>query len=118
LYRKLTALGRRLPGLRQRYAVASYVVCPICLDNRPHGVVNACERAHPIDSPELPRNLDPSNLRLSQDTDPSDRCAGRLLVRLGLLEDASPLFGSVAAVSRAGVLMALPVLGGHFYSAA
>src|SRR5664279_3723435 len=47
---------------------------------------------------------------VSHDTDPSDRCGDRLLARLGLLEDASPLFGSAAAVPRAGVLLALPVL--------
>ena len=46
----------------------------------------------------------------THDTDPSDRCADRLLARLGLLEDAPPLFGSAAAVPRAGVLLALPVL--------
>ena len=45
----------------------------------------------------------------SYDTDPSDR-VDRLLARLGLLEDAAPLFGSAAAVPRAGVLLALPVL--------
>ena len=49
-------------------------------------------------------------LRISHDTDPSDRSADRLLARLGLLEDAPPLFGSVSAVPRAGVLLALPVL--------
>lgn len=49
----------------------------------------------------LPRSLD---------TDPSDRGADRLLARLGLLEDAAPLFGSAKAVPRAGVLLALPVL--------
>lgn len=47
---------------------------------------------------------------VSHDTDPGDRCADRLLARLGLLEDAPPLFGSAAAVPRAGVLLALPVL--------
>jgi len=47
---------------------------------------------------------------VSRDTDPSDRCADRLLARLGLLQDAPPLFGSAAAVPRAGVLLALPVL--------
>ena len=47
---------------------------------------------------------------VSQDTDPSDRCADRLLARLGLLEDAPPLFGCATAVPRAGVLLALPVL--------
>jgi transposase len=46
----------------------------------------------------------------SHDTDPTDRCGDRLLARLGLLEDAPPLFGSAAAVPRAGVLLALPVL--------
>ena len=47
---------------------------------------------------------------VSHDTDPSDRCGDRLLARLGLLEDAPPLFGSAAAVPRAGVLLVLPVL--------
>lgn len=46
----------------------------------------------------------------SQDTDPGDRSADRLLARLGLLADAPPLFGSAMAVPRAGVLLALPVL--------
>jgi transposase len=44
------------------------------------------------------------------DTDPSDRSADRLLARLGLLEDAPAMFGSAAAVPRAGVLLALPAL--------
>jgi hypothetical protein len=47
---------------------------------------------------------------VSRDTDPGDRCADRLLARLGLLEDAPPPFGSARAVPRAGVLLALPVL--------
>jgi transposase len=46
----------------------------------------------------------------SHDTDPRDRGADRLLARLGLLEDAPPLFGSAVVVPRAGVLLALPVL--------
>jgi transposase len=50
------------------------------------------------------------NCEFRRDTDPSDRCADRLLARLGLLEDAPPLFGSAPAVPRAGVLLALPVL--------
>jgi transposase len=52
----------------------------------------------------------------SHDSDPSDRSADRLLARLGLLEDAPPLFGSATAVPCAGVLLALPVLvaGGVF----
>ena len=51
-----------------------------------------------------------ASLAVSRDTDPGDRGADRLLARLGLLEDAPPFFGSTAAVPRAGVLLALPVL--------
>jgi transposase len=46
----------------------------------------------------------------SRDINPSDRSADRLLARLGLLEDAPPLFGCATAVPRAGVLLALPIL--------
>jgi transposase len=46
----------------------------------------------------------------SSDTDPSHRWTDRLLARLGLLEDAAPLFGGATAVPRAGVLLAVPVL--------
>ena len=46
----------------------------------------------------------------SQDTDPTNRRADRLLARLGLLEDAPPLFGAATTLPRAGVLLALPVL--------
>src|ERR1017187_2906155 len=42
--------------------------------------------------------------------DPSDRAADRLLARLGLLQDAPPLFGSASALPRAGVLLAMPAL--------
>lgn len=51
------------------------------------------------------------SVTISHDTDPTDRSADRLLARLGLLEDAAPLFGDASAVPRAGVLLALPVLG-------
>lgn len=44
------------------------------------------------------------------DSDPSNRWMDRLFARLGLLEDAAPLFGSATAVPRAGVLLAVPAL--------
>jgi len=46
----------------------------------------------------------------SQDTDPANRQADRLLARLGLLDDAAPLFGCATAIPRAGVLLAVPAL--------
>ena len=76
-----------------------------------------------IPFPESPEANAPADPKLSafssagkepspsrQDTDPRDRSADRLLARLGLLEDAPPLFGSASAVARAGVLLAVPVL--------
>jgi len=65
----------------------------------------------PTADPNLSAFCSPeANSVLSQDTDPSDRGADRLLARLGLLQDAPPLFGCATAVPRAGVLLALPVL--------
>ncbi len=46
----------------------------------------------------------------TQDTDPADRRGDRLMARLGLLNDAAPLFGCGTAIPRAGVLLALPAL--------
>jgi len=64
--------------------------------------------AHPNLSASSTTGKGPPQIR--HDTDPSDRSADRLLARLGVLEDAPPLFGSASAVARAGVLLALPVL--------
>lgn len=47
---------------------------------------------------------------VSSDCDPTDRGGDRLLARLGLLDDAPPLFGSAHAVPHAGVLLAVPAL--------
>jgi transposase len=47
---------------------------------------------------------------ISHAADPTNRDADRLLARLGLLEDAPPLFGPATALPRAGVLLAVPVL--------
>ena len=68
-------------------------------------------KAEPASNPKLSafcsqaQTSSPSSL----DTDPTNRGVDRLLARLGLLEDAAPLFGSAPAVPRAGVLLAVPV---------
>jgi len=46
----------------------------------------------------------------SFDKDPADRCLDRLFARLGLLDDAAPLFRDGGHVPRAGVLLAIPAL--------
>jgi len=47
------------------------------------------------------------------DTDPTDRAMDRFLARVGLLDDAAPLFRSAQGVEGAGVLLAVPVLVSH-----
>jgi transposase len=48
--------------------------------------------------------------QISCDREPSDRAMDRALARLGLLQDAAPLFKSCANISHAGVLLAIPAL--------
>ena len=47
------------------------------------------------------------------DDDPTDRSGDRALARLGLLEDALPLFAEADHLPRAGVLLAIPLLANH-----
>ena len=44
------------------------------------------------------------------DHDPHDRSGDRCLARVGLLDDALPLFADVACLPRAGVLLTIPLL--------
>jgi len=53
---------------------------------------------------------DPEPVPFSLDADPADRAGDRLLARLGLLEDAAPLFGTASPVPGVGVLLAIPAL--------
>lgn len=46
----------------------------------------------------------------TMDSDPLNREGDRLMARLGLLEDAAPLFADARAVPQAGVLLAIPAL--------
>jgi hypothetical protein len=49
----------------------------------------------------------------SLDRDPHDRSNDRALARLGLLEDAVPLFADATCVPHAGALLAVPLLVDH-----
>ena len=59
---------------------------------------------------EAKSKLSRSTQGASLDRDPSNRTIDRLLARLGLLEDAEPMFSPGKLVRRAGVLMAVPAL--------
>ncbi len=52
----------------------------------------------------------PAVLSFSLDHDPHDRSLDRCLARLGLLDDALPLFADHASLPRAGALLAVPLL--------
>jgi len=49
----------------------------------------------------------------SIDHDPLNRIGDRAMARLGLLEDAVPLFAEAETLPRAGVLLAIPLLAKH-----
>lgn len=79
---------------------------------RPTGV-EAPEVADAPADPKLSafaREPHPEPVSFSLDRDPADRSADRLLARLGLLEDATPLFGASTQVLGVGVLLAMPAL--------
>jgi transposase len=50
---------------------------------------------------------------LTIDRDPNDRSGDRAMARMGLLEDAVPLFADAEQLPRAGVLLAVPLLASH-----
>lgn len=52
-------------------------------------------------------------LQPTVDHDPLDRSGDRALARVGLLEDAQPLFADADALPRAGVLLVIPLLQKH-----
>ena len=59
----------------------------------------------PIQEADLPEPC-PTTM----DPDPSHRCFDRLLARMGVLDDARPLFQAGLRIPNAGVLLALPIL--------
>jgi transposase len=59
---------------------------------------------------ESPETAEDEPLAVSADRDPADRWLDRLFAKLGLLDDAAPLFRDGERVPRAGVLLALPAI--------
>jgi hypothetical protein len=55
-------------------------------------------------------SVDDEPLVVTADRDPADRWCDRLLAKLGMIEDAAPLFRDGERVPRAGVLLALPAI--------
>jgi DNA-binding CsgD family transcriptional regulator len=66
--------------------------------------------AVPVSRPPMPEGEPRRVAAPSLDCNPLDRSMDRLMAALGLLEDALPLFAVARNLSRAGVLLAIPVL--------
>jgi len=79
----------------------------------PAGVDAAPECLPETASAVTPVALQPTTTSsFTLDHDPHDRSGDRTLARLGLLDDAVPLFADAECVPRAGVLLAVPLLVG------
>ena len=106
-WKSAASLQAELPFSEDQAACPKPV--PTALGEAASALPVSAQGAHPKLSAS-PMLAAPTAPPVSLDTDPSRRWTDRLLARLGLLEDAAPLFGSATAVPRAGVLLALPAL--------
>jgi len=91
------ALAPAVPGAALAPAVPGAALAPAATE------INA--------DPTAVNNV-PANV-LTSDRDPTDRSGDRALARLGVPQDAVPLFGDHEELPRAGVLLAVPVLQAH-----
>ncbi|HEU4733433.1 MAG TPA: helix-turn-helix domain-containing protein [Kofleriaceae bacterium] len=83
------------------------------LSGPPPPAVVPAESPGPAADPNLSGSgaaTDDEPLEFSADRDPADRWFDRLLAKLGLINDAAPLFRDGERVPRAGVLLALPAI--------
>jgi transposase len=107
----------QLPGVEQEEPETAVAETP-CVEFRGE----PCEQETEIPAVsvvETPPDVVPPSVRVaariatSIDTDPLDRSGDRLMARLGLLDDAAPLFAEAESLPRAGVLLAVPLLAKH-----
>ena len=92
-----TAMIEEAAVVVEEAAVAPAVACP------PTGTALVARKTTLEEEAELASSF-------TLDRDPHDRSGDRALARLGLLEDAAPLFADAECLPRAGVLLAVPLL--------
>ena len=103
----LAEAAREAAGEEEPPSEAECLASPV--DERPEG-----EEEASLSGPTMPCCQDPGwSPSFTIDHDPADRSGDRLLARLGLLEDAVPLFAEAEQLPRAGVLLAVPLLVSH-----
>jgi transposase len=118
LKRRADAVDRPLPGMEEDTSPAA-IAQPQASDRESCESVIAREQIKEQDSAALRESASLSSPSVSPgssltiDQDPSDRSGDRALARLGVLEDAVPLFADAEQLPRAGVLLAVPLLASH-----
>jgi len=105
----LHRLGWRAPGTKQE-ALPLPGADPNLSAPAGSPVENPPAAPAPSADPNLSATAAPSDVPFSADRDPANRQVDRLLARIGLLDDAAPLFRPGDRVPRAGVLLAIPAL--------
>ena len=95
-----TAMIEEAAVVVEEAAVAPAVACP------PTGTALVARKTTLEEEAELASSF-------TLDRDPHDRSGDRAMARLGLLEDAAPLFADAECLPRAGVLLTVPLLVRH-----
>jgi prepilin-type processing-associated H-X9-DG protein len=116
-------LPPELPGIEQPIAdvlpaeTKAIAATAECLDAAPAEASPATISSLPSPEPcgqEAPDPAAPPAVSpFTSDHDPRDRSGDRALARVGLLEDAVPLFADHESLPRAGALLAVPLLAHH-----
>lgn len=109
----LARLGWRAARAEAQLPLPESTADPNLSAGRVSSIASAAEAASSsaaVADPNLSAAGSDDGCPTSFDTDPADRSLDRLFARLGLLDDAAPLFRDGGRVPRAGVLLAVPAL--------
>jgi transposase len=124
LARKPAAVPRILPPIEEQIsesanaeAIASVPPGVVeTIGDGPAETLPAAAVSSPLPPPcgqDAPVSVETCAAAFTLDHDPRDRSGDRALARLGLLDDAVPLFVDQESLPRAGALLAVPLLARH-----
>ncbi len=116
--KRQTPVVNRLPGMEEETSPPA-IAAPETSDTENGELVVESQRNNAPNTPALTAAASSSVLSCSPapsftiDQDPNDRSGDRALARMGLLDDAVPLFANAEQLPRAGVLLVVPLLASH-----
>lgn len=123
LARKPAALRRMLPQIENQIAESANAeaiappavvetISDAPVETPPSAAISSSPSPNPCGQ-DAPVSIESCAAAFTLDHDPRDRSGDRALARLGLLEDAVPLFANQESLPRAGALLAVPLLVRH-----